>query len=52
MAILESYGERPSSLKRSWPMDDETQAQIPGSRSSTPSEHLAKRFKQAANIRP
>lgn len=43
MAILESYGERPS--KRSWPVDEEE------SREGTPSEHLAKRFKQAASIR-
>ncbi|KAK5939930.1 nuclear protein localization protein 4 [Knufia obscura] len=44
MAILESYGERPS--KRSWPVDEEE------SREGTPSEHLAKRFKQAASIQP
>lgn len=42
MAILESYGERPS--KRSWPVDEQEP------RSGTPSEHLAKRFKQAASI--
>lgn len=48
MAILESYGERPS--KRVWPVDDQEQI-ASGSRSSTPSDHLAKRFKQAANIR-
>lgn len=52
MAILESYGERPSNLKRSWPLDDDDDVQITGSRSSTPSDHLAKRFKQAASIRP
>lgn len=43
MAILESYGER--TLKRSWPTDveDETSSNNAG----TPSEQLAKRFKQA-----
>lgn len=41
MAILDNYGERP--LKRSWlsTTDDPTQ------RSGSPSEQLAKRFKQA-----
>lgn len=45
MAILESYGERP--LKRYWPVDFDDTPSTPGS----PSEHLAKRFKQAASFR-
>lgn len=46
MAILESYGERPSKSKRPWPVDEDDE----DSREGTPSEHLAKRFKQAASI--
>jgi hypothetical protein len=41
MAILENYGERP--LKRSWLSATEE----PNERSGSPSEQLAKRFKQA-----
>ncbi|KAJ9609079.1 nuclear protein localization protein 4 [Cladophialophora chaetospira] len=44
LAILESYGERP--LKRSWKLSAEDEAFDPES----PSENLAKRFKQAASI--
>ncbi|KIX07513.1 uncharacterized protein Z518_02166 [Rhinocladiella mackenziei CBS 650.93] len=44
MAILESYGERP--LKRPWPLETEDESFNPGS----PSENLAKRFKQAASL--
>jgi hypothetical protein len=44
LAILESYGERP--LKRSWHLSTEDESSNPGS----PSENLAKRFKQAASI--
>lgn len=43
MAILESYGER--TLKRSWPIDVEDEAS--SNNAGTPSEQLAKRFKQA-----
>jgi hypothetical protein len=43
MAILESYGER--TLKRSWPIDVEDEAS--STHADTPSEQLAKRFKQA-----
>lgn len=43
MAILESYGER--TLKRSWPIDVEDEAT--SNNAGTPSEQLAKRFKQA-----
>ena len=46
MAILESYGERPS-VKRAWSLDDEDNDSSPA---NTPTEHLAKRFKQAASI--
>ena len=41
MAILDNYGERP--LKRSWLSATDEDIQ----RSSSPSEQLAKRFKQA-----
>ena len=41
VAILDNYGERP--LKRSWLSATEE----PSERSSSPSEQLAKRFKQA-----
>ncbi|KAK5465452.1 nuclear protein localization protein 4 [Exophiala xenobiotica] len=44
MAILESYGERP--LKRPWPLETEQDSGDAGS----PSENLAKRFKQAASL--
>jgi hypothetical protein len=44
MAILESYGERP--LKRPWPLETEDESCSP----SSPSETLAKRFKQAASL--
>jgi hypothetical protein len=44
MAILESYGERP--LKRPWPLETEQDSGDAGS----PSETLAKRFKQAASL--
>jgi hypothetical protein len=44
LAILESYGERP--LKRSWNLATEDASSDPDS----PSENLAKRFKQAASI--
>jgi len=49
MAILESYGERPlsNSLKRHWPLELEDDG-LDGS----PSEQLAKRFKQAASLSP
>ena len=43
MAILESYGER--TLKRSWPTDVKDEAS--SNDAGTPSEQLAKRFKQA-----
>lgn len=43
MAILESYGER--TLKRSWPTDVEDEES--SNHAGTPSEQLAKRFKQA-----
>lgn len=43
MAILESYGER--TLKRPWPLDENNVL-----KSASSSEHLAKRFKQAASI--
>ena len=46
MAILESYGERPR--KRPWPLDDPDEL----SNASSPSERLAKRFKQAASLQP
>ena len=45
MAILENYGERP--LKRSWLSASEAPTPDPG----TPTEQLAKRFKQA-EIKP
>ena len=44
MAILESYGER--TLKRPWPMDGANDEA--SSDAGTPSEQLAKRFKQAS----
>ena len=44
MAILETYGERP--LKRPWYLDSEEESGDAGS----PSENLAKRFKQAASL--
>lgn len=49
MAILESYGERP--LKRSWPLDDDDDHNNI-LKPANSSEHLAKRFKQAASINP
>jgi hypothetical protein len=42
LAILESYGERP--LKRSFSTENEA------SNADSPSESLAKRFKQAASL--
>ena len=47
LAILESYGERPR--KRPWPIDVE-EAASPAA--GSPSDQLAKRFKQAAKIQP
>ncbi|KIW77826.1 hypothetical protein Z517_07659 [Fonsecaea pedrosoi CBS 271.37] len=44
LAILETYGERP--LKRPWRLQTEDESFDPGS----PSESLAKRFKQAASL--
>lgn len=44
MAILETYGERP--LKRLWSLGPEDESGDAGS----PSENLAKRFKQAASL--
>lgn len=44
MAILESYGERP--LKRPWSLEADSELSNPES----PSEGLAKRFKQAASL--
>ncbi|KIX97055.1 uncharacterized protein Z520_07169 [Fonsecaea multimorphosa CBS 102226] len=44
LAILETYGERP--LKRPWHSQTEDESLDPGS----PSENLAKRFKQAASL--
>ncbi|KAK4941199.1 nuclear protein localization protein 4 [Elasticomyces elasticus] len=44
MAILETYGERP--LKRPWSLESEDESGDAGS----PSENLAKRFKQAASL--
>ena len=44
MAILESYGER--TLKRSWPGHGANNE--PSLDAGTPSEQLAKRFKQAS----
>ena len=41
MAILDNYGEKP--LKRSWHSTSESSTPDPG----TPTEQLAKRFKQA-----
>ncbi|EXJ70625.1 nuclear protein localization protein 4 [Cladophialophora psammophila CBS 110553] len=44
LAILETYGERP--LKRPWRLQADDESFDPGS----PSENLAKRFKQAASL--
>lgn len=44
MAILDSYGERP--LKRPWSLDSDSELFNPES----PSEGLAKRFKQATSL--